>query len=104
MLQIVIDSVERWDIRFSHSVVFGYFKFSTVIEVYMTSYASFSIVRLSILSFDDCRGLDFVINFNLERHQIRGIEVVFLLILDVRKFTVKYMANFNNLFIHLFLQ
>lgn len=69
----------------------------------MTSYACFSIVRFFILAFDDCRGLDFVF-FNLEKNQIHGIEVVFLLILDVRKFTVKYMANFNNSFIHLFLQ
>lgn len=52
-----------WEMGHSYAVVFGYFKFSTVIEVYMTSYASFSIVRLSVLAFDDCRGLDFVFFF-----------------------------------------
>lgn len=86
--------------RLFSAVVFGYFKFSTFIEEYMTSYLSVFTARLSILSPDHCRGLDIVIGmFYLKRHQIHKTEVVFLLILNVRKFRVKYMANFNNSFI-----
>ena len=93
--------IKRWVHKASYAVVFGYFKFSTVIEMYMTSYASFSIVGFLFCFLMVVEDWILLFFLNLERHQIHGIEVVFL-ILDVRKFTVKYMTNFNNSFIHSF--